>query len=136
MHGAKKQAAIKAEAAVIYETITADMDKGWDSAEVQEQVAALHKNMGYFYDCPYGRFQGLGQMYRDDPKFRAFYEAMHPDMPDFLCQAITHYCQNAINEETAVIRQLRLTPIPNTRTLPSIPPPHRGVGYKQGELYG
>lgn len=94
----EKQAAIKAETAVIYETIVADMDKGWDSDEVQKQVAALHKNMGYFFDCSYDWFQGLGNMYRDDPKFRAFYEAIHPDMPDFLCHAISCYCQRAANE--------------------------------------
>ena len=32
-------------------------------------------------------------MYVDDPRFAAFYENMHPDMPAFLRDAITYYCQ-------------------------------------------
>ena len=38
--------------------------------------------------------RGLGQGYANDPAFRAKFEAMHPDLPDFLQAAITVYCDN------------------------------------------
>ncbi|KPK51635.1 MAG: hypothetical protein AMS22_10600, partial [Thiotrichales bacterium SG8_50] len=56
----KKKEAIKAESQAIFTTIGAYIDKGHDSPEVQAQIKALHKHIGYFYECTYERLLGLG----------------------------------------------------------------------------
>ncbi|MFZ6029149.1 MAG: MerR family transcriptional regulator [Chloroflexota bacterium] len=83
---------IFARASQIHHTILDNMDKGYDSPEVQQAVAAWYQHLGSFYEPNLEILRGLGQAYAEDPRFRASYEAMHPDMPDFMRQAIEFYC--------------------------------------------
>jgi len=39
----------------------------------------------------------LGNSYENDPSFAAFYARIHPDLPQFIHQAIDRYCQNLAN---------------------------------------
>lgn len=84
--------AIGAQGNAIFATIRDHMDEGHDSPAVQEQVAALQRYIGNFYECPLECLRGLGQMYVDHPDFVATFERIRPGMAPFLQRAINHYC--------------------------------------------
>lgn len=61
---------------------------------VQELVLQWHEYINSFYDCSYEILLGLGKGYTTHPDFVAFYRKIHPEMPEFLCEAIKIYCAN------------------------------------------
>ena len=86
----KKQ--IMVESGAIYADLIAGMSRGYASPEVQAIVARWHQHLRYFYEPTIDRLRGLGQLYVEHPDFRATFEKLHPDLPEFLQQAITDYC--------------------------------------------
>lgn len=89
-----QQKQIMEEGNVIYIDLLAVMDKGADSLEVQQTIGRWHQHLRYFYEPTVERMRGLGWGYTNDPAFAAFYEKIHPDMPQFISQAIAIYCDN------------------------------------------
>ncbi len=89
-----KKARIIAESAAIYDDMAANMGKGYASPEVQQIVARWHQHLRYFYEPSNERLLGLGQMYTEQPEFVAKFRAIHPDLPEFLNQAIQFYCKD------------------------------------------
>ena len=89
----KDQIGVEGEAN--YHDIFENMDKGYDSPEVQAAVARWHKHLEYFYTPTTEILRGLGQMYAQDARFRKNFEKLSRDFPDFLCQAIEYYCDQA-----------------------------------------
>ena len=87
-----KKMQILAEGNAVYADLLAEMDKGYDSPEVQQIIGRWHQHMRYFYEPSVERLRGLGWGYENDPAFSAVYEKMHPDMPQFIHQAIDFYC--------------------------------------------
>ncbi len=83
---------IFAEGGAIYTDLVAAMGKGYASPEVQAIIARWHQHLRYFYEPTVEILRGLGQGYAEHPDFRATFEKLHPDLPDFLPQAITYYC--------------------------------------------
>jgi len=74
--------------------IVANMDKGFDSPEVQYWIGRWHNAINtYFYDCSLEIFEALGHGYAQDPEFTAFYENIQPGLAVFMEQAMTHYCR-------------------------------------------
>ena len=90
----EQKAKIKAESEAIYRDVLANMDNGYDSAEVQQAIARWHQHLRYFYEPSYERLMGLAQLYTEHPDFVATYQKMHPDMPQFLYKAIEFYCKD------------------------------------------
>jgi hypothetical protein len=45
----------------------------------------------HFYEPSLEVLRGLGHAYNEDPRFNAFFSAIHPDLPPFLQEAIAHY---------------------------------------------
>jgi DNA-binding transcriptional MerR regulator len=85
---------IRAEGEAIHLAILEYMDKGADSPEVQERVAALHRHfVTSYYDCTYEIFRGLGQMWVEDSRFKAVYEEIKPGFAQFLRQAAEIYTE-------------------------------------------
>jgi DNA-binding transcriptional MerR regulator len=84
---------IIAESAAIYDDVAANMSKGYASPEVQQIIARWHQHLRYFYEPTTERLLGLGQMYTEHPEFVAKFRAIHPDLPEFLNQAIQFYCK-------------------------------------------
>ena len=82
------------ESGAIYDDIVAVMDKGYASPEVQQIIARWHQHLRYFYEPSTERLLGLGQMYTEHPEFVAKFRALHPDLPEFLNQAIQYYCKD------------------------------------------
>ena len=60
-----------------------DSEAAMDAAEEHRQHISR-----WFYDCSYEIHVGLGQMYVDDPRFRATYEAIAPGLAAYLNDAI------------------------------------------------
>ena len=86
------QQAILQEGNQIYRDMVEQLDNAPDSKDVQAIVARWHQHIRHFYEPSFATLRGLGQDYAHDPAFRATFEAMHPDLPDFLQKAITVYC--------------------------------------------
>jgi DNA-binding transcriptional MerR regulator len=76
----------------IHQRIVDNMAKGHTSPEVQQAIGDWYRHLGSFYEPNLEILRGLGQAYAEGPRFRATYEAMHPDMPDFMRAAIEFYC--------------------------------------------
>jgi len=68
------------------------MPKGPASPEAQKAVADWQNQINFFYDCTDEILLGLGQMYIADPRFKAFYDRIHPDLAEFNFEAIKVYC--------------------------------------------
>ncbi|MCA9946626.1 MAG: MerR family transcriptional regulator [Anaerolineales bacterium] len=90
MAGQKKE--IMAEGNLVYTDMIEQLGTEPDSEVVQAIVARWHQHIRNFYEPSFAMLRGLGQGYAQDPAFRATFEAMHPDLPDFLHAAITIYC--------------------------------------------
>jgi DNA-binding transcriptional MerR regulator len=83
---------ILAEGQAIYADLIALMDQGPDSPAVQQVIARWHQHLRYFYEPTVERLRGLGELYVDHPDFARNFRDMHPDLPEFMRAAITHYC--------------------------------------------
>ena len=89
-----KQAAILSQGEAIRRDLYASMAKGPSSPEVQQIVARWHQHLRYFYEPSIDRLRGLGQLYVDDPDFRANYAKLDPKLPEFFRDAIEVYCNS------------------------------------------
>lgn len=80
----------------IHEEIAANMDKGFDSPEVQAAIARHRAWLENFYDCTDEIHLGLGKMYTEHPDFRENYKKFLHDEngAEFMYQAIKYYCEN------------------------------------------
>lgn len=73
-------------------TAVADtMDNGADSPEAQKAVADIYQHLYQFYDPSLEMFQGLGQMYVDDLRFRETFEKVKPGLAEYTRDAINVY---------------------------------------------
>jgi DNA-binding transcriptional MerR regulator len=90
----EKQTAILAEAGEIYRGLMAHIGDDPGSLQVQTDVAAWHQNLRSFYEPTVEVLRGLGHAYSQDPRFRATFTKLHPELPDFLTAAIEHYCRS------------------------------------------
>jgi MerR family transcriptional regulator, thiopeptide resistance regulator len=82
---------LKAEAEACGERLVAAMRSGAaPNSEAAMDVAEEHRQhiSRWFYECSYEIHTGLGQMYVDDPRFTATYEAIAPGLAAYLNAAI------------------------------------------------
>lgn len=62
------------------------------SPKVQAIVKEWQEYINFFYECTPEILLGLGHMYIEDPRFRAFYERIDINLPQFFYEAIKSYC--------------------------------------------
>jgi hypothetical protein len=80
----------------IFTAIKDNMERGYDSPEVQSQINALQIWLNHFYSCDREMLRGVGHFYNDHPDFVKMWKTRyHEDMPGFLLKAIEHYCDSA-----------------------------------------
>ena len=91
---AEDKARIMAEGGAIYRDLAALIDHDPADAAVQTAIGRWHQHLRYFYEPTPEILRGLGHGYAENPAFAAFFEAMHPDLPDFLRRAIDYYVDN------------------------------------------
>ncbi len=68
------------------------MPKGPGSTEAQQAVADWQKHISFFYECTDEILLGLGTMYMQDERFKAFYDRIDPGLAEFKSKAIKIYC--------------------------------------------
>jgi DNA-binding transcriptional MerR regulator len=90
----QKKEQIMAEGQAIYTGAVAAMEHGPASPQAQQVMARWHQHMRYFYEPSVERLRGLGQLYVEHPEFAANFRALHPELSEFLREAITHYCDS------------------------------------------
>ncbi|MBK8617377.1 MAG: MerR family transcriptional regulator [Anaerolineales bacterium] len=90
-YSAGKKEAILAEGKLVYQDMIAAMPKGASSAEVQAIVERWRKHMDYFWTPNLEQLIALASGYNDDPKFKANFDKMHPQLAAFMLEAVTVY---------------------------------------------
>jgi DNA-binding transcriptional MerR regulator len=90
-YSAEQKHRILDEGKQVYVDMIASMPKGPASAEVQAVVARWRKHMDYFWTPNLEQLVGLANGYSDDPRFKANFDAMHPDLAQFMQVAVAVY---------------------------------------------
>ena len=90
-YGKEKQQAILAEGKQIYVEIITAMPKGTGSPEVQALIERWRKHMDYFWTPNLEQLLSLANGYADDPRFKANFDAMHPQLAEFMREAVKVY---------------------------------------------
>ena len=93
-YSAAKKEAIMAEGKAIYVDMIAAMPKGANSKEVQAIVERWRKHMDYFWTPKLDQLLALANGYNDDPRFKANFDKMHPQLAEFMREAVEVYVAN------------------------------------------
>jgi DNA-binding transcriptional MerR regulator len=79
------------EGNAVYENFLQAMPKGPASPESQACVEAWRKHMEYFWSPNEEQMLGLADLYNEDPRFKANYDKIDPNLAAFVRQAIQVY---------------------------------------------
>ena len=90
-YSAAKKESVMAEGKVIYQDMIAAMPKGAASPEVQSIVERWHSHMDYFWTPNIDQLVALANGYNDDPRFKANFDKMHPQLAEFMRDAVAVY---------------------------------------------
>ncbi len=90
-YSAAKKEAIMAEGSQVYQDMIAAMPKGASSNEVQTIVQRWRKHMDYFWTPNLDQLLGLANGYNDEPRFKANFDKMHPQLAEFMREAVKLY---------------------------------------------
>ena len=93
-YSAAKKEAILAEGNAIYTDMIAAMPQGATSPEVQSVVERWRRHMDYFWTPNLDQLQALANGYNDDPRFKANFDKMHPQLAEFMREAVRVYVEN------------------------------------------
>lgn len=79
----------------INEKLKSACEQGDPSSPIAQEVCELHKEWLGFFWSHYSKeaHLGLAQMYVDDPRFKAYYDAIDAGCAEFLRDALTIFCQ-------------------------------------------
>lgn len=83
-----------AEGKAIYTDMIAAMPKGAASPEVQTIVERWRKHMDHFWTPKLDQLLALASGYNDDPRFKANFDKMHPELSEFMREAVKIYMAN------------------------------------------
>lgn len=72
--------------------IVAHMDQGPDSPVIQALIAKHYDNLRHFYEPNLELYRGLADGYVSDPRFAAHFKKYHPDLPEFMRDAMHAFC--------------------------------------------
>jgi DNA-binding transcriptional MerR regulator len=79
------------EGNAVYQGFLDARPKGAESPEAQACVAAWRKHLEYFWSPDAGQMLGLADLYNDDPRFKANFDRIDPDLAEFVRQAVQVY---------------------------------------------
>lgn len=88
--------AVKDEGEVVTQGLARLMDRPVDDPEVQALIARHYKWVATFWTPDADAYQGLGQLYTDNPEFRANYDKYRVGLADFLREAMTYYSEHSM----------------------------------------
>ncbi len=89
-----KKEAIMEEGKTIYLDLIAAMPKGAASPEVQALIERWRKHMDYFWTPRLEQLLALANGYNDDPRFKTNFDKMHPQLAEFMREAVQVYVAN------------------------------------------
>ena len=89
----EKKQAILDEGNQVYLDMIAAMPDGPASPAAQACVQRWREHMDYFWTPDLDQLLGLASMYGQSPDFKANFDAMHPDLADFMRKAVTVYVE-------------------------------------------
>lgn len=92
---AVKKEAILAEGQAIYTDMIAAMPKGAASPEVQTIVERWRRHMDYFWTPNLEQLLALANGYSEDPRFKANFDKMHPQLAEFMREAVKVYVEDS-----------------------------------------
>src|SRR5688572_10447776 len=78
----------------VYADMIAAMPKGAASAEVQAIVERWRKHMDYFWTPSLDQLLALADGYYSDPRFKANFDKVHPDLAAFMKEAVGVYVKS------------------------------------------
>lgn len=82
------------EGNAVYTEIIAAMPKGPGAPEVQALVERWRKHMDYFWTPSLDQLVALADHYSQEPRFKANFDKMHPQLAEFMGQAVRIYVEN------------------------------------------
>jgi MerR family transcriptional regulator, thiopeptide resistance regulator len=93
-YSAEQKRRIMEEGSKNYTDMIAAMPKGADSPEVQAIVERWRKHMDYFWTPKLDQLLALANGYNDDPRFKENFDKMHPQLAEFMREAVKVYVAN------------------------------------------
>ena len=81
-----------AEGKAVYTDMIAAMPKGATSPEAQAIVERWRKHLEYFWTPKLDQLLALANGYNDDPRFKANFDKMHPQLAEFMREAVKRLC--------------------------------------------
>ena len=93
-YSAAKKESIMVEGKAIYMDMIAAMPKGAASRDVQAIVERWRKHIEYFWTPKLDQLLELANGYNDEPRFKANFDKMHPDLAEFMREAVKVYVAN------------------------------------------
>jgi DNA-binding transcriptional MerR regulator len=94
--GKEQWNAVKTEGDAISRRMAELMGRPADNPEVQATIARQHAWIENFYPCSAEVFTGLGQLYAENPEFRATYDKVRPGLADFMRDAMAYYADHTL----------------------------------------
>jgi len=79
------------EGNAVYQGFVDAMSKGPDSQEAQACVQRWRDHMNYFWTPNPDQLIGLAELYNDDPRFKMNFDKVHPDLAQFVREAVMIY---------------------------------------------
>jgi MerR family transcriptional regulator, thiopeptide resistance regulator len=92
-YGKAGQQRILEEGNAIYTDMIQAMPHGPASPQVQAIVQRWREHMDYFWTPNLDQLLALASMYGEEPRFKANFDQMHPDLADFMRQAVQVYVE-------------------------------------------
>ena len=98
--------AIMAEGNAVYSDLAQAMLSGEPatSPAVQAILTRWHNHLRHFYEPTLDILRGLGELYNSNPAFIAFFDRLHPDLPQYLQDSIAQYVDDL--EYAEIVRLL------------------------------
>jgi DNA-binding transcriptional MerR regulator len=93
-YSAAKKESIMAEGKAVYTDMIAAMPKGAANKDVQAIVERWRKHLDYFWTPKLDQLLALANGYNDDPRFKANFDKMHPQLAEFMREAVKVYVSN------------------------------------------
>lgn len=91
---------IASDSEALTQALAHAMPSGPSSTQTQELIAQHYQSLRTFYDPSPELYRGLGRMYVEDPRFRAYYERFDARMPEFMREAMEVFCKGTEQAET------------------------------------
>ncbi len=82
------------EGNAVYEALVNAIPKGPASPEAQAGVEAWRKHMDYFWTPNLDQLLALADGYNDDPRFKANFDKIDPNLAEFIREAVKVYVKN------------------------------------------